>query len=389
MTPTSKNLVRQLNQQNILQAVFNNGPISRSQISKDLKLNKVTVSDIVETLLESHVLIELGEAEASQRGGRKPMMLQVNFELGYTVAFDIGYKSVDMMVNSLDGSVLNFKRFPARDMAIEERLAWIKTQLHDDTNFPTTEKGLLGVAVALHAVVIDGVVIDSPFIPMGPTTVRDFFAQEVTVPVVIENEANLTAICQSDYADNEELDQVTISIHKGIGAGIMVFGKLYRGINGLAGEVGRTLVYNEDPAAPANCKIEALCSEDAIVDRARTLLGDDKIRREEVLAYAESGNEQILALLERFSKLIAVLVHNVNNTFAPSRIFLNSPLIAGRPQLLDQIRAEVQTLNDHDVQVDLAADVEHAILLGGCALVVHRVLQLSGQRLNFKSAQSI
>jgi hypothetical protein len=244
MTPTSKNLVRRLNEQNVLQHVFNNSPISRAQVSKDLKLNKVTVSQVVMTLIDQHFITEVGEAESSRRGGRKPVMLRFNAQLGYTVAFDVGVEYVDMMVNYLDGRIAHFKRFEALGLSIMERLDLMNTQLTQQIGFPETERGLVGIAVAVHAVIFNGQVLDSPFVKMAPSTVLDYFTARVNVPVVIENEANLAAVCQRDFANTTVSNQITISIHKGIGAGIIINGKLYRGMDGRAGEIGRSLVFD-------------------------------------------------------------------------------------------------------------------------------------------------
>lgn len=381
MTPTSRNLVRQINEQNVLQYVFNHGLIARTQIAKGLALNKVTVSDVVAGMLDDHVLVEVGEASASQRGGRKPVLLRFNAKRGYTVSFDVGFDHVDMMVNLLDGTIAHYQRIEAQGLSINQRLALMSAQLKRRSGFPDTEQGLLGIAVAVHAVVLDGVVSDSPFIQMGPTTVADYFASRVSVPVVIENEANLAALCERDFTDNAAANQVTISIHKGIGAGVIIDGKLYRGVDGRAGEIGRMVMPNHDGHLE---KIETQCSEMAILDAARTALEDPSLDRAGFLARADAGDAAAQALLQRFCALIAVIVHNVANTYAPEQITLNSALIAARPRLLETITMQVAALKDNAVHLKLALDVEHAILLGGCALITHQVLGLGARNLKFR-----
>ena len=65
--------------------------------------------------------------------------------------------------------------------------------------------------------------------------------------MILENEANLAAVFERDFGQAETAkDIVTISIHRGIGAGVIANGRLYRGWHGMAGEIGRNLLVDNE-----------------------------------------------------------------------------------------------------------------------------------------------
>ena len=81
MQTGSKELIRDINFHLILEAIINEGPISRAGLAKHLGLTKATVSSIVQELLDSGLVREVGSAPAEK--GRKPILLSLHQEAGY------------------------------------------------------------------------------------------------------------------------------------------------------------------------------------------------------------------------------------------------------------------------------------------------------------------
>src|SRR5699024_1484786 len=100
--------------------------------------------------------------------------------------------------------------------------------------------------------------------------------QALDMPVYVENEANLTALAETSFSTNK-LNLVSVSIHSGIGAGIIINGELYHGRNGHSGEVGHMILYPHGVACPCGNKgcLEQYCSEKAILQQYRLLKADD------------------------------------------------------------------------------------------------------------------
>jgi predicted NBD/HSP70 family sugar kinase len=340
-TLSKKNLVRWLNEHDVLQLIFNASPISRSQVAQQLPLNKVTVSGIFNDLIERGLVLEIGEGLSGQNGGRKPTMSQFNAHYGYVVSFDLGAEYLDQLVTYLDGSIISFEHFSIKQMDIHHRVSFMATCLNR-LDIPFAQHQLLGIAIAIHGIIDNNQVVYSPFIRLNEVNITNFFTTRYSVPVLLENEANLAAVYERDFNGQDATGQnlITISIHQGIGASIIIKGKLYRGHGGEAGEIGNAIVYETIPSMATTTKttktIEQYCSESAIVRQLRTLKHDESL--------SQQKDRDACAILKCFAFYMATVVHNAIVSYAPGRVILNSMLIAELPELLLDIKRNIHSL---------------------------------------------
>lgn len=382
MARMSKHSVRQNNEKNVLQAVINDGPIARSQVAKALKLNKVTVSDIFSQLLDEGYLEVVGSGEGSQAGGRKPTLHRFNPHYGYVVSFDLGFHATDMMVTTLTGQVLHSANFWGEGAPIAERLAFMvqQVQAFQEAIAGQTLHGLLGVAIGVHGIVNHNQVVDSPFMALDGIELAPYFEQALAVPVVLENEANLAALYARDFTElaAAQQDLVALSIHKGIGAGVVIDGQLFRGANGGAGEVGRALAPDDQGQL---VKIETLCSEDAVLAQLATVCGH-ALKAEEIASLTKTATPAVQPVLAQFVMRLTLVIHNSVASYDPKIVVINSGLIAANPDLLTDLTRAL-TAAGHAVPLTLGEAGEHAITLGGTTLIVHQVLGLGSRQLHF------
>lgn len=375
---TSKNLVRKLNKKRILQQVFNHGSISRSQISKNLNLNKVTVSEIVTELLDQQFFYEFGKGSSSSRGGRKPTILQLNIQYGYVLSFDLGYDYIDGVLTLINGQSIGFKHRHFQNLDITKRLEIIREQAEELSRTVDTLAGLMGISVAIHGVVKDNKVLYTPYIDFEEKDIASILEQQFHVPVLLQNEANLSVIYERDFQSHESIDNlVCISIHKGIGAGIILNNRLYTGIRGEAGEIGHSVIYEaginrEEMRHP----IEEYCSEDAIIEKIQAATGKNQLTSTDIRNFYESKNTKVLQIMNDFCFYMASIIHNMIITLDPAQVIINSNLIADFPELLDKIRNEIPYLTNEKTQVILSENSKHAILLGGASMIINKVLEM-------------
>ena len=102
MQTGSKELIRDINFHLILEAIINEGPISRAALAKHLGLTNATVSSIVQELLDSGLVREVGSAPAEK--GRKPILLSLHQEAGYALAVNIETTGITVMSADLLGT---------------------------------------------------------------------------------------------------------------------------------------------------------------------------------------------------------------------------------------------------------------------------------------------
>lgn len=382
---TSKSLVRELNRKRVLEQVFSYGPISRSQVSKNLKLNKVTVSEIVSEMLENHLLVELGQGDSSSRGGRKPTMLKLNADYGYVLSFDLGFNYIDVMMNQIDGLILKFEHHRVGEIDIDERITFIVNKAHEIK----PEGGrLLGVSVAIHGIVDNNKVLYTPYIDFQDRDLAKVLSQKLFVPVRLQNEANLSVIYQRDFVSREQIDNlVCISIHKGIGAGVIINNRLFTGVRGEAGEIGHAVVYESRPNFEHKFEsIESYCSEDSILKKIKEQTDLSELTRDDIQQLYYDGNEIVGDILDEFCYYTAYIVYNTIVTLDPAKVVINSNLIADIPELMDIIRSDIPYLTKDKTPIELLSNSRYATLLGGVSLIISHVINVTPGELNFSRA---
>src|SRR5699024_9803931 len=106
-----------------------------------------------------------------------------------------------------------------------------------------------------------------PYYNLSETDLVKQLEDILHVPIYLENEANLAAMAESSL-NNLHKNIVNCSIHTGIGAGVIIAGKLYRGFEGRSGEIGHTTLYPGGLQCPCGNKgcLEQYCSQSSIVN---------------------------------------------------------------------------------------------------------------------------
>ncbi|GAT18118.1 xylose repressor [Secundilactobacillus silagincola] len=384
----------QLHQQNIqsvLAEVFNHQPISRIEISRNLALNKSTVSSLYRDLKEQGYVEELGEGDASNVGGRKPVLLAINRRYGYTMNFDFGYRHLHVMQNNLSGDVLSYKQVNVKGLTLKQILPLINHELESVASQDNTSHGLLGISFAIHGTVDQNAVTYSPFLDMEHIDLADYYTKKFQVPVLLENEANVSAVYERDFNKaNEQLqNMVTISIHRGIGAGLIIDQKLHRGTHGEAGEIGRSVLINGNWSDEPG-KVEDFCSEDAIITQIQAAKNAENMSREDVVQLFKQGDEATKVALRGFVTSVAQIIYNTANSFDPDVVFLNSPLLEALPELEPQIESVYAKMAPTIlIPVKLTHNSHYATLLGGCALVTREALGMEDANLNFEAQTTV
>ncbi|MGO4271470.1 MarR family transcriptional regulator [Paenibacillus sp. TAF58] len=121
------NLVKKINKSIVLHHIRTNSPISRARIAEITGLTKATVSSLVNELIESSVVEEIGVGESS--GGRKPMMLLFNGTAGYAIGVDLGVNDILGVLTDLSGKIIREVRVQHDNASVEMVVQLLKTTI--------------------------------------------------------------------------------------------------------------------------------------------------------------------------------------------------------------------------------------------------------------------
>ncbi|SPS04038.1 ROK family protein [Latilactobacillus sakei] len=373
----NKDHMRDLNLKLMLQFLFNSNTTSRIEIANNLSLNKSTISSLYNTLFEQGYIQELGQGTSSEAGGRKPTLIKFNHQYGFTINYELGHHHLRIMLNWLNGEQISFESISVVDKSIEEIIIIIKDNIRQ-SQVSGAINGLLGISIAINGIVYQNKILDSPFIDMHQIDLVAELA-EFQVPIILENEANLSAIATHDYeTDFKTKNIIALDVHNGIGAGIIINHQLYRGLQGEAGEIGRSLQYPIGEQLNF-VPIEQLFSEDAVINSFKSKKNLSFMDRNLFLTYYQNEDTLAIELMHRFTQAIAFIIFNISQSFAPDFIYLQSRIIGEIPTLLDQVLMVYHTLSGGKApHLKLSPMIESAPLYGGAAILTHQILALEG-----------
>ena len=370
------------NEKLVLKEIFNHQNISRTEISKNLGINKATISSILNKLKSKSLVREVGEGDSTKSGGRKPILLKVNHLYGYFISLDLTYSSVEVMYNYFDGNVIQHESYKLLNDNVSSILDILKEHV-DVREKHDTIHGLLGMSISIHGVVDnDQNVIYLPFHKTDGVSITEMLKEFAQVPVMIENEANLSALYERNFKHSLSINNlIALSIHKGIGAGLIINNKLYRGANGEAGEIGKTLVSKVSNNVETYHKIEDIFSQEALLQNLSHQLGET-LTLSKLIQYYKERNSVVVQEMEQFINKIAILIHNLNTQFNPNAFYVNCPLINEMPEILEEIKEQFKQYSRNEIQIKLNSNVKYATLLGGTLAIIQKVLQIEDIQLD-------
>lgn len=240
--------LRSTNSAIVLNFVRYHQPISRAEIAERTGLQKSTVSLIVEELIGQGVLLER-RSVTSQPGG-VPRLLSINVEIGYSVGIDIEVSETTVALADLMGNVIDCHviRTPSDPSSFVQALAASVNKLRA----AISKDSFLGVGVAVSGLVDHdaGTILLASNLgwtdfPLGPKLRR-----RVKSAVFVDNESNLSALAEiwkGDFANRSCPDLVFINVKEGIGAGIVIGGRVHRGFSSIGAEFGHMVIQVDGP----------------------------------------------------------------------------------------------------------------------------------------------
>lgn len=384
----NKHIMRTTNEKQVLQQIVNQGPISRSQISRNLSLNKVTVSDIYSELLHEQMIREVGHGVSTRNGGRKPVMALLNVDYGYVLSINLLRQRFTILTSRLDGRSQDYTSVSTRNVDMTTVLDMIEDRINQVID--QHENRLLGLSFGLDGMIYENQILDAGIKGLKNFDLAKYFSDKFNVPVVLENMANQAAIFERDFAGEGVYENlVAVTIRDQVSAGIITNGHLYRGHRGEAGVIGKCPIadrYHEQTEDTVNHYV----SETAVLQQIMKAQGLDRVDVNRIRRDYLGHDDQLLAILDEFTFYLAKVLANISSSFAPDAIVLNAPILELLPELMDNVRGYVDKLTiPRKAPLLLTKNAKEASLMGGASAIIHKVLGLDDLQLTFRNERDV
>lgn len=331
----------------MLDSVLAHGSRTRRELESDTRLSRTTLSAIVGDLRLRGILTEHSqEIQAAGRNGRPTKALSLNPAAGAAVGIELGRRRVNISVLGFDGTAIAHERVDVSstvslDGKIQLAADLVASLIQDGRINPETVIGT-GVGIASRhanpASLSDGV--DHQSEPRGATL--DPLRQVLPAPLLWDNNIRLAAMAYE--RDNDDLLYVVLSA--GVSSAIVTGGKLLRGGNGIAGELGHISVDFSGPA----CWCGRYGCLEGFINEANILM--EVARRGQPLASiadmavaAEQGNGIAANVVSWAGELLARAVVGACVLLDPSRVVIAGELSQFGEPLLEPVRHALNEQN--------------------------------------------
>jgi predicted NBD/HSP70 family sugar kinase/biotin operon repressor len=380
--PGSAPSLRASNRLRVIQALQLLGVTSRAHVARHTGLSRSTVSTIVAALQAEGVVVDRDtDGEAAPGGGRPPALIALDPGAGFAIGIDFGKRHLAVALSDLSHGLLAEEW---REMADDYdaatglgRAAELVERVLEASG--ADPERVLGVGMGLPGPVhSSGVVGSSAILPgWAGTHPAELMSERLSMDVWLGNDANLGALAESTWgAGSDSCGLVYLKLATGIGAGIVLSGRLYEGAGGTAGEIGHTSLDETGDICRCGSRgcLETYASGTAIAGLLSRSLGEP-LTLDDVLARAVDGDPGCRRALADAGRHIGAAVADLCNLINPERIVVGGSMAVAGDVLLDPLREAVGLRAipsaAEDVEIVLGELGERAELLGAVALVLH------------------
>jgi predicted NBD/HSP70 family sugar kinase len=374
--------LRERNRERVVGALRERGHISQAEIARMTGLSRTTVYSLVSELKDSGVVHEVETGVPDFRGGRPAVLLMLRDSSLAVVGIDFGHSHVGVAVANIGHDVLAERRCDL-DVSHDARAALeTAARLVDEalTEARVERKSVIGAGIGIPGP------LDRALGAAGSATIlpgwtgiriRSEMSDRLAMPVEIENDANLGALAEMTWGAGRDCSNFAyIKAATGIGAGLVVDGRLLRGASGTAGEIGHTTL--DESGALCYCGnrgcLETVASGPAILQLVGQ--GDDPtLTLDRVIELAAEGDVRCRRALADAGREIGVAVAGLCNLINPERVIVGGLLSRANDVLLQPLRESIRRhavqAAAEKVEVVQAVFVERAELLGSLALALN------------------
>lgn len=273
-------------------------------------------------------------------------------------AADLGGTKILSIVSDGVGRVLGEDRRPTeaelgREAVLERLVASVRAAASaaGSASGGFERIGALGISAAGPSDFEHGILLEPPNLPgWRDVPLAALLRERTGLPAVLENDANCAAVGEHAYgAGRGTCHMLYMTVSTGIGGGLILDGRLYRGVDGTAGEIGHVVVAADGPLCNCGSRgcLEALASGTAIArmaheavaarrsDRLRAALAQGELDAKDVAEAAEAGDEAAIEIVARAAYYLGLGLAGLINVFNPEMIVVGGGTARIGPRLLD------------------------------------------------------
>lgn len=307
----------------LLHTLHDAGPLSRADLARRTGMSASAVSLRTAELIRRGLVQEAGTQRRAM--GRPRILLRLHERHALVLGGNVNREGIDAVLADLGGAVLAARSEPLASLEPDEvvrAFCRVAHELVDAAGADFDEVADVGFALSGLVDPPRGMCVDSTVLGWSEVPVGRALEAALKRPVALENDANAVAVGERLFGGAHGRDFAVLSVGQGVGAGLIVGGRLHHGRHGASGELGHCTVEVDGP--PCRCGkrgcLEAIASVPAMLGHAREL-GLDVAELDE-LERVSHDDARAAAVLDRAGAALGLALTHLVNLTSPELVIV-------------------------------------------------------------------
>tara|TARA_R110002012_G_scaffold5711_2_gene26390 strand:+ start:499 stop:1701 length:1203 start_codon:yes stop_codon:yes gene_type:complete len=345
--------------QQVFEQVRANGQMPRMDVARTLNISPGSVTTITSDLIARGLLQEVEDSQRGPNRGRPPIALRVAPLSRFVVGMKLSDERHTAVLLDLAGNVVAgaHQTSAALRQSTHEILAEVSTlmgKLLQKAGRVTADISAVGIGLPGLVDACTGIVRWSPVMTETDMPLRDQLSASLGLPVSLDNDTNLLTLAELWFGAGRGISNfAVVTIERGVGMGLVLNNRLFRGALGPGMELGHTKVQLDGALCRCGQRgcLEAYVADYALIREAVTALDRDPrmdssavTMIETLYQEANAGNEAALAIFSRAGRFLSVGLANIVQLFDPERIILSGERMRYEYMTADDMLAEMNSM---------------------------------------------
>lgn len=381
MIEVNHSKIKETNRKKIIALLLKKNEITKLDISRILDISITTVSTNITELKSEGIVEDVRSLEST--GGRKAIAVKLNENCRYSIG-------VALTPNHIKISLVNIKKKVIESMRVRHNSDGIENiinLLNENIDllmkkYNLCSANLLGIGISLPGTVDfkEGIIKYSYLLGAKDFNLKEKF-EYLDIPVYVDNEANLSAYYEFLNKRDILRNLLYVSITEGLGLGIIINGKIYRGDNNSSGELGHTKIAIDGKKCKCGARgcLEAYTSMNSLIDSYNEANSSNISDIDEFEERYNQNDKDAHDVLNNYLKTLSLGLSNLVMIFDPSSIVIGGDINNLLNDKIDMLKKEVYKdnlfTNENNCSISIASFKE-SYLLGAAMMPIEEFLEI-------------
>lgn len=379
MIEVNHSKIKETNRKKIIKLLLEKNEVTKLDISRSLDISITTVSTNITELKKEGIVSDFRSLEST--GGRKAMALKINENCRFALGIALTPRHVKLSLINLKKEIIEDIRVRHNKKEIESIIAIAKENINKilNTKEISSDK-LLGIGISIPGTVDseEGIIKNCYLLGAENYNLKRSF-EEFNNNIYVDNEANLSAYYEFLNKKDILSNLLYVSITDGLGLGIIIDGKIYRGSNNSAGEMGHIKIAIGGKRCKCGSKgcLESYTSKNVLLEDFNEIRNEKLDDIEEFISLFEKGDKTTKEVLERYFNILGVGIANLTMLLDPSSVVLGGDINILLKENIDVLRNIVYKdnlfTNEENCKIDVT-EFKESYLLGAAMVPLEEFL---------------